>query len=96
MNCKNLKIIKCGLPLLFLNGMMTPVQAEETIIKNEKMSFEICLSVITTSASKLAIAPEISDVSDQKRIAIFKLPDGILTISCKGDEERIIVSTETN
>ena len=56
----------------------------ETIIQKEKISFEKCLKVITTSQDKLSVAPEITDVSDQKRIAVFTLVDGTLTITCDG------------
>lgn len=72
------------------------VGAEETIIQQEKLSFERCLKVITTSQDKLSVAPEISDVSDQKRVAVFSLADGILTITCDGIEGNVTVSTNTN
>ena len=70
--------------------------AEETIIQQEKLSFERCLKVITTSQDKLSIAPEITDVSDQKRIAVFTLVDGTLTITCDGLEGNVTVSTSTD
>ena len=72
------------------------VGAEETIIQQEKISFEKCLKVIMTSEDKLSIAPEIVDVSDQKRIAVFTLADGTLTITCDGIEGNVTVSTNTN
>ena len=72
------------------------VRAEETIIQQEKLSFEKCLKVITTSQDKLSVAPEITDVSDQKRIAVFSLADGTLTITCDGVEGNVTVSTKTN
>ena len=72
------------------------VGAEETIIQQEKISFEKCLNVITTSQDKLYIAPEITKVSDQKRIAVFILADGTLTITCDGTEGNVTVSTEAN
>ena len=72
------------------------VVAAETIIQREKISFEKCLKVITTSQDKLSVAPEVTDVSDQKRIAIFSLADGILTITCDGIEGNVTVSTNTN
>ena len=72
------------------------VMAEEKIIQQEKLSFERCLKVITTSQDKLSIAPEITDVSDQKRIALFILFDGTLTITCDGVEGNVTVSTSTN
>ena len=70
--------------------------ANEKIIQQEKISFEKCLKVITTSQDKLSVAPEITDVSDQKRIAVFALVDGTLTITCDGEEGNVTVSTNTN
>ena len=72
------------------------VGAEETIIQQEKISFEKCIKVIMTSQDKLSIAPEITDVSDQKRVAVFTLVDGTLTITCDGLEGNVTVSTNSN
>ena len=72
------------------------VGAEETIIQQEKISFEKCLKVITTSQDKLSVAPKITDVSDQKRVAVFTLVDGTLTITCDGEDGTVTVSTITN
>ena len=75
-------------PILLASSVM----AEETIIQQEKISYEKCLKVITTSASKLSVAPETIDVSDQKRVAVFTLADGTLTITCDGTEGNVTVS----
>ena len=82
-----------GLMMIFL---VSQVGAEEIIIKQEKISFEKCLKVITTSQDKLSVSPKITDVSDQKRIATFTLVDGTLTITCDGTEGNVTVSTNTN
>ena len=82
-----------GFVVIILNSH---VRAEETIIQQEKISFEKCLNVIVTSQDKLSVAPEITDVSDRKRIAIFALADGALTIACDGTEGIVTVSTNTN
>ena len=82
-----------GFMVIALNSY---VGAEETIIQQEKISFEKCLDVITTSQDKLSIAPEITDVSDQKRVAVFTLVDGTLTIECDGIEGNVTVSTNSN
>ena len=82
-----------GFIMIFLSSH---VGAEETIIQQEKISFEKCLQVITTSQDKLSVAPEINDVSDQKRVAVFSLVDGTLTIMCDGIEGNVTVSTNTN
>ena len=76
--------------------LISHVEAEETIIQQEKISFEKCLKVITTSQDKLSVAPEITDVSEQKRVAVFTLVDGSLTITCDGEEGNVTVSTNTN
>ena len=75
---------------------MSLAAAEEKIIQQEKLSFERCLKVITTSQDKLSIAPEVEDVSGQKRIAVFTLTDGTLTITCDGTEGNVTVSINTN
>jgi len=76
--------------------IISHAQAGETIIQQEKIAFEKCLRVITVSEKKLSIAPEIEDISDQKRLALFTLADGTLTITCDGVKGNITVSTNTN
>ena len=80
------------LPISFTSN----AAAEEKIIQQEKISYEKCLKVITTSQDKLSVAPEITDVPDQKRVAKFTLVDGTLTIMCDGIEGEVTVSTNTN
>ena len=75
---------------------LSHVWAEETIIQQEKIAFGKCVKVITTSQNKLSIAPEIEDVTDQKRVAVFTLVDGTLTITCDGEEGNVTVSTRSN
>ena len=68
--------------------------ASERIIQEETMSFELCLTVISNSADKLGIEPEISDIDERKRLAKFSLSDGALKILCDGVSELLLVSTE--
>ena len=82
-----------GFIMIFL---ISHVRAEEAIIQQEKISFKKCLNVITVSQDKLSVAPEITDLSDQKRVAVFTLVDGTLTIMCDGIEGNITVSNNTN
>ena len=72
------------------------VVAEERVIQKESISFEKCLNVITTSEDKLSIAPEITTTSNQKRVAVFSLIDGTLTITCDGEESIVTVSINTD
>lgn len=80
-----------------LSLMVIPnAMAEEKIIQQESISFEKCLNVITTSENKLSIAPEITKLSDQKRVAVFTLVDGTLKIICDGLKGNVTVLTKTN
>ena len=81
---------------LLLISTVSYAQAEETIIQQEKIPFQKCLNVITVSENKLSVAAEIEDISDQKRVALFKLTDGTLTITCDEVKGDITVSTNTN
>ena len=96
MNSKKFKLFSAAAVLLSSMLLVSNAVAEEKIIQKEKLSFEKCLNVITTSQDKLSIAPEITDVSDQKRVAVFALADGTLTIDCDGLRGDVTVSTNTN
>ena len=82
----------CFLPIF----VMSHATAEEKIIQQEEISFEKCLEVITISENKLSIAPKIENFLDKKRVALFTLADGTLTISCDKVKGNITVSTNTN
>ena len=96
MNMIKIKLLKYKMIMLLSVSSVSHVAAEETIIQQEKISFEKCLNVITTSEAKLSLAPEIKNVSDQKRVAVFTLLDGTLTITCDGKEGNVTVSTKPN
>lgn len=93
---KKIKVLIRTIVILFTSLGTSIAVAEEAIIQQEKISFKKCLNVIATSQDKLSIAPEITDVSDQKRIAVFTLIDGFLTITCDGEKGTVTVSTNTN
>ena len=96
MESSNIKIFYWVSFVLLSVFLMSKAAAEETIIQQEKISFEKCLKVITTSQDKLSIAPEVKNLSDQKRVAVFSLVDGTLTILCDGVAGNVTVSTSTN
>ena len=87
------KVVWLFLALFFLRGTLL---AEEKVIQNEKMSFEQCIKVISISEDKLSIAPKISNLNEEKRVAVFELSDGKLTITCDGENGFVIVSTQMN
>ena len=96
MKSKKIKLFCGAVMLLMPLSIVSSAIAEETIIQQEKISFKKCLKVIMTSQDKLSIAPEITDVSDQKRVAVFTLVDGTLTITCDGEDGSVTVSTKAN
>ena len=96
MNILRINIANIFLVVILFIFTGSAVVAEETIIQQEKISFEKCVKVIATSESKLSIAPEIIDETDRTRIAVFTLIDGTLTITCDGEKGLVTVSTQTN
>ena len=96
MGNRKLKLVQTITASLILTSNLSQAFAEEKIIQQEKISFDKCLKVITTSQNKLSIAPEITDEGDQKRIAVFTLIDGTLTITCNGKDGIVTVSTNTD
>lgn len=96
MKIKNLNVAKILFGLLALVGAISPIAAEENIVQQETMSFERCLKVIETSETKLSITPEISEVSEKKRLAVFIVSDGKLVIDCDGKNSTVTVFTEKN
>ena len=75
-------------------GVQNTANASERVIQKEEMPFELCLTVISNSAEKLGIVPEISNVDERKQLAIFSLSDGTLKILCDGLSELLLVSTD--
>ena len=96
MNKVKKQVFKGSLAGFMVIAVSFYVGAAETIIQHEKISFEKCLKLITTSQDKLSVAPEVNDVSDQKRVAVFTLVDGTLTITCDGKEGNVTVLTNAN
>ena len=90
------KFIVWGFTWIVTNLFYFKFWQRKQLSNRKKLSFERCLKVITTSQDKLSIAPEVEDVSDQKRIAVFTLVDGTLTIACDGIEGNVTVSTNMN
>ena len=96
METRPMKLSRIAFAFLTSVLLTSATLAEETIIQQEEISFEKCLKVITVSEDKLSVAPKIKDVSEQKRVAIFTLVDGILTITCDRKEGNVTVSTNTD
>ena len=85
-------ILYCAVKVILYTSAGS-VFAAEKLIQNEEMSFEVCLKVIQDSTEKLPVTPQISDGENGERIAIFKLQDGKLKITCDGLNKLLIVSS---
>ena len=66
------------------------------IIQQETLTFDKCLGVIETATDRLNLTPQLTDEGANKKIALFELEDGILIISCDGNKNEIVVSSETS
>ena len=95
-NMKELKRNSFKKSILGITLLIAPRFGRGNNYQQEKLSFEKCLKVITTSQDKLSITPDVEDVSDQKRVAVFTLLDGTLTIACDGIKGNVTVSTNIN
>lgn len=93
---KQLKSLNPWLVALISFFLSFAAAADEKIIQQKQISFEKCLKVIKTSQNKLLIDPKIMDISTQERVAVFKLVDGTLTITCDGKKGKVTVSTNAN
>ena len=89
------KIKTLGIIFLFFSILNSPTSAKDKIVQQQEMSFDLCLSVINTSETKLSISPEITDNAAKLRVAVFKLIDGALKIKCDGEKGVLTVTTST-
>ena len=96
MQQRHIKVLKSALFLMLTSCLMYSAAAEEIVIQQEKISFEKCLKVITESRDKLSLVPTITHSSTQKRVAVFTLADGNLTITCDAEEGNVTVSTNSD
>ena len=63
----------------------------KTLLNKETISFIKCKEVIETSAMKLSLQPILIEESSATKIVEFKLEDGSLVISCKGEINELTV-----
>ena len=93
MNKIIVKSLNLFIKFSFFCVVVFAVSAQEKVIQKEKNVFDRCLKVITVSADKLQIVPEISKLSEQNHTAVFSLTDGKLSINCDGINQLVIVTT---
>ena len=70
-----------------------PLSAE-TVIKEERLSFEKCLDVIATTSAQIAIEPRVTADRKNRKMVEYDLADGTLLILCDGKKERVRISSK--
>ena len=74
---------------------LTPqLLAAENVIKRETVSFEGCLKVIEMTSEQSGLSPKLTIDTDDRRVAEFKAPDGVLLITCDRDAKTVTISTK--
>ena len=72
---------------------MMPIFAmAETVVKEEKVSFEACLKIISVTSGQIGLEPVLTVDEEQSQTAEFRAPDGIVVIACDGKAKKVTVS----
>jgi hypothetical protein len=82
--------------VMFLNILIFGggASASETVIKQQRLSYQLCLEVISTTSEKLSIAPSITADTPDNYVVEYNLADGRLVIICDKKKEEIRILTE--
>lgn len=63
-----------------------------TVVKEETVSFEACLRIISVTSDQIGLEPLLTVDEDQSQTAEFRAPDGTVVIACDGQAKKVIVS----
>jgi len=63
----------------------------ETIIKKQRLSYEMCLKVINETSDNLSITPKITVDSSEIRKVEYTLSDGKLIIICDKISQEVLI-----
>lgn len=64
----------------------------ETVVKEETVSFEACLEIISVTSDQIGLEPLLTVDEAQSQTAEFKAPDGTVVIKCDGKAKKVTVS----
>ena len=70
-----------------------PLSAE-TVIKEERLSFEKCLDVIATTSAQISMEPRVTADRKNLKIVEYDLADGTLLILCDGKKQHVRISSK--
>ena len=79
------------LTLTVLSAMPSFPMAD-TVVKEETVSFNDCLKIITMTADQTGLLPSLTVDEAQSQTAEFKAPDGTVVIECDGQAKKVTVS----
>ena len=63
----------------------------QTLIKQDKLSFEGCLKVIDITADQIGMSPKLTVDTDKRRVAEFLAPDGTVIIECDQTAKQVTI-----
>ena len=64
----------------------------ETVVKEETVSFEACLKIISVTSDQIGLEPLLTVDEEQSQTAEFRAPDGTVVIACDGQAKKVTIS----
>jgi len=86
-------VLQKVLPLTVLSILPSFAMAE-TVIKEETVSFEACLKIISVTSDQIGLDPLLTVDEEQSQTAEFRAPDGTVVIACDGQANKVTVSVK--
>lgn len=77
---------------LTVSAMMPSFAMAETVVKEETVSFEACLKIISVTSDQIGLEPLLTVDEEQSQVAEFRAPDGTVVITCDGQAKKVTVS----
>ena len=77
---------------LTVSAMMPSFAMAETVVKEETVSFDACLKIISVTSDQIGLEPLLTVDEEQSQVAEFRAPDGTVVITCDGQAKKVTVS----
>ena len=74
--------------------LITAPLSAQTVIKEDRLSFEKCLDVIATTSAQIAMEPRVTADRKNLKMVEYDLADGTLLILCDGKKQRVRISSK--
>lgn len=86
-----MRVLRKVLTLTVLSILPSFAMAE-TVIKEETVSFDACLKIISVTSDQVGLEPLLVVDEEQSQTAEFRSPDGTVVIACDGQAKKVTVS----